>query len=773
MSRRLMKRFLFYIVVLCCIALQSCVEDTPWNTNGSGALNIFTEIRSDVKISRSDDGEDMTALRNKCVVYLENGKGVIRKFKGVDNIPSDIKLRTGDYVAEAWTGDSVSASFDMKFYRGFQTFSIRDNETTSLVLKCNIANVIVSVNPSALDLNIKNLKITFGHSRASLEFDEANIKSSKGYFMMPNADKNLFYRVEGENASGKAFVKEGELKNVERAHEYVMSLTATAPDNNLGGALISIAFEDIPVIEETVHIFGRPTISGSGFNIANQIVGTPDLESGVRGAFADKVVCVRGYDELKRVELRPKQNFEESNHPLKNCNLVSQDESEVESLRVSLGEMGISWQQSESTDAETGRKIVELRINFAKRFFDELEPRLIEYLLGIYVEDGVREGNSAERNLRIANMNEAIEVKLPVNTADAPDWERDPLAVRTTSAQLSGYLYDAEAAQNYGIRYRKQGEQAWTCVPVTKEMAARAAKVSAQRKRSKIVTRSATLYTVNVTNLEPGTTYEFSAYCDGFDGFDVLSFTTESEFIIPNASFEEWSSYKASTLLGTKTVIFPGSGSEPSFWDSGNEGAATGNIVLTDKSTDMVHSGNYSAKLKTAVTMGIPAAGNIFFGDYVRTDGTNGVLSFGRPYNGSHPSMLRLWANYRPGSSVTVRNDLPEGAEVVEGGPDVGQVYVALTTEPVEIRTNASDRKLFEPMTDPVVVAYGQMTWSEAFGADGKLQKVEIPIVYNERAKSVRPKYLVIVVSASKYGDYFAAAAGSTCYIDDFEFIYE
>ena len=65
------------------------------------------------------------------------------------------------------------------------------------------------------------------------------------------------------------------------------------------------------------------------------------------------------------------------------------------------------------------------------------------------------------------------------------------------------------------------------------------------------------------------------------------------------------------------------------------------------------------------------------------------------------------------------------------------------------------------------------MTWTDDFGPDGALQKVEIPFTYNERAKTVRPLYLVIVSTASKYGDYFSGAPGSLLYLDDFELIYE
>ena len=47
----------------------------------------------------------------------------------------------------------------------------------------------------------------------------------------------------------------------------------------------------------------------------------------------------------------------------------------------------------------------------------------------------------------------------------------------------------------------------------------------------------------------------------------------------------------------------------------------------------------------------------------------------------------------------------------------------------------------------------------------------EIELDY--RSTSRVPKYLLIVCSASKYGDYFTGGAGSTMWVDDFSFEYD
>ncbi len=160
--------------------LSSCAMDAPFGEGVEGSLTINTDIRGDVTKTRAAvTGDELASLREKCVVYIENNKGVIRKWKGLDNIPESIKLRTGSYVAEAWSGDSVSASFDAKFYRGYQKFEMNEGANT-LTLKCNIANVLVSVDPSSLDVNLSDLKVTFSHSRGQLEFTESTITDGAG-----------------------------------------------------------------------------------------------------------------------------------------------------------------------------------------------------------------------------------------------------------------------------------------------------------------------------------------------------------------------------------------------------------------------------------------------------------------------------------------------------------------------------------------------------------------------------------------------------------------
>lgn len=751
------------VAILGAAVMTSCAMESPFGEtkSGDGTLQLVTSINGSTVTRAEIDGEQMSTLREKAVIYLErkNNAGsrydVIRKYFGLDHIPASISLSKGNtYLAEGWTGDSVSASFDSKFYRG-KTNDFEIETTTMVALKLNIANVLVSFAPETFDLNLRNLRMTVGHSRGTLTFSEdaagGSTLEKKGYFMMPSTDTSLEYTITAETEAGESIERTGVIENVERAHEYQVRLRAN--DNpQLGGGLIRIEIADIPVIEEQYTIYGRPAIEGIEFDLNDQIFSTP-------GHFNEKLVYVSGYGALSSLVIGG-DDAPDIIKNLTNQDLTNNTHAETEEFE----HIGIHVNHELKTDAASGDSYDTYTLYFHAGFFDSLHVRDTEYVIEIYAVD--RTGKYNRATMRVANTEAAREVFI-IESSPAPDPAREPMAISATKATLSGMLYNADAV-DYGIQYRKSGDSEW--IKVKADNLTRGS-----RSRNSVRTRATgTSFTCTLTNLIPGTEYEYKTYADDFVEKSAKSFSTESKFDIPNSSFEEWSTYSASTLLGTKTVILPWSvgNKELSFWGSGNEGAATAGKTLTDKSTDMKTSGEYSARLASDAAMGIIAAGNLFVGTYVKTDGTNGVLSLGRPYNGSHPTKVKVMANYRPASGVTVKGGNEDFVpKNFAGGTDHGQIYVALTTEPVEIRTNPDNRKLFDP-NDPCVLAYGEKTFTSGYGPDGVLQSVEIPFTYNSRANTRQPAYLVIVVSASKYGDYFSGAKGSIFYLDDFELVY-
>ncbi len=204
------------------------------------------------------------------------------------------------------------------------------------------------------------------------------------------------------------------------------------------------------------------------------------------------------------------------------------------------------------------------------------------------------------------------------------------------------------------------------------------------------------------------------------------------------------------------------------YWDTGNKGATTlgpSNSIPTD---DTSSGTGWAAELQTKFVgigmIGKLAAGNLFVGRYVRTDGTNGILSFGREF-AERPTKMRGYLKYKtaPISSTTA------GFESMKGQPDTCIIWCALIdqAEPLEIRTNPSNRQVFEPDAD-YVVAYGKVQYGENID-----QWIPFEFELDYKSTSRVPRYVIITASASKYGDYFTGGDGAVLYVDDFLFEYD
>ena len=104
------------------------------------------------------------------------------------------------------------------------------------------------------------------------------------------------------------------------------------------------------------------------------------------------------------------------------------------------------------------------------------------------------------------------------------------------------------------------------------------------------------------------------------------------------------------------------------------------------------------------------------------------------------------------------------------GQSDTCHIYFALTTEKVVIRTRTFD--VFDRRA-PEVVAYGEyQSGTDVSGTEqnGYLQ-VDAPFEYYRT--DVTPKYVIIVCSASKYGNYFTGGDASQLWLDNLEMVYE
>lgn len=271
--------------------------------------------------------------------------------------------------------------------------------------------------------------------------------------------------------------------------------------------------------------------------------------------------------------------------------------------------------------------------------------------------------------------------------------------------------------------------------------------------------------TTTLKELSPNTNYEYRLrYVDGDNEVvcDPVAFTTEQQIALYNGGFENWHQSGNPWYPNEQGV---------SYWDTSNPGStyvgASYNVTTRDGGTKK--SGLYSAKLQTKTVIGILAAASLYTGTFIEVVGMSGAkLNWGVQFN-TRPTSLKGYMQYSPKAINIVGDNLPTGTPG-KNSPDQCGMYCALLSEALVVdNTNMSTFPNWE--TDPRVIAYGTLpTEKSGKTPDGQWTEVNIPLVYRDLTR--KPTHLLVVFSASKYGDYMHGGEGSTLYLDDFELVY-
>ena len=334
-------------------------------------------------------------------------------------------------------------------------------------------------------------------------------------------------------------------------------------------------------------------------------------------------------------------------------------------------------------------------------------------------------GKTEQWTIYVVNSTSSIEIK----RADA--WTR-----------VAWIEANGVAGADNGFKYRAKGSEEWIDLP-----------------DEQITASSSGAFKGLIKGLQPLSEYEYYAYCNE-EVTQVETFTTEAEVALPNGSFDEWHQdgkvWNPWPIGGTK------------FWDTGNKGAASvgaSNSVPTAEGCPANPTGQ-AAFLETKYIVIKLAAGNLYIGDYVKTDGTNGIIDMGREWT-TRPTKLRGWYKYQPQPMNVVSDELAHLN--LKGKNDTCNIYMLLGDwdAPVQVRTNPRNRKLID-FNDPNIIAVAQLQSGDVVS---EYKQFELEFEY--RSTSRKPKYLISVISASKYGDYFTGGDGSLLMVDEFEFDYD
>jgi hypothetical protein len=301
-------------------------------------------------------------------------------------------------------------------------------------------------------------------------------------------------------------------------------------------------------------------------------------------------------------------------------------------------------------------------------------------------------------------------------------------------------------------------------------------------------------FTATISGLIPETEYECRAV-SGTEKTEAVGFTTEAAPMLDNGGFEKWhKSGKAlwlpyaesDSIIQTFTdPTHPGKEFYTRFWDTGNHGAITlgssnsiplSEAVATNISTCTPYEGTDAAFLQSKfVGIGVAgkiAGGNIFTGTFGVVQGTNGTTYLGVPFS-ARPKRLVGYYKYMPKPiDNVIKADGVDGTFITEewrGKSDTLNMVFALGDWeiPHEVRTDRRNRAEFTKKSKGVIA------WGNFSSAEEKTEwtRFEIPLDYHDQ--NIKPRYMVIMLTASKWCDFFTGGNGSVLIVDDLKIEYE
>ncbi len=349
-------------------------------------------------------------------------------------------------------------------------------------------------------------------------------------------------------------------------------------------------------------------------------------------------------------------------------------------------------------------------------------------------------------------------------------------------AYLSGrYIFDGiEDESKFAFEYQTDGASDWT-------------KVTGLEKGN------GNTFTAKATGLTPNTKYKYRLiYNDGEFVSEEVEFTTEEQTALKYADFNEWyQNQKAWYAIpeAEATSFDNHQGYLNSFWDSGNMGAATMQKNPTEEATGTEAHNGSSVKMSSQFVgmfgIGKFAAGNIYTGHYYETikSPMGAKIFFGQSFT-SRPTQLKGWYKYTRGTTVDYpKEDDTRKTELQNSGGDQCAIYIALADNvgldgggqnyafQIDNTLSADEPDNFKYKNtidfsdkNPNIVAYGTISEDEAKGTNGQWKEFTIDLEYRDLTRV--PKYIIVVASASKYGDFFTGSTSSVMYIDDFKLVY-
>jgi len=733
-----MKRLIRHIALATALLLAACTEgpaETPGEGGGAATFTIAAvQSRADAEAA----GEEEYPW-NRCAIRIykhtdEGGKELIRRYNRRSEMPASLWLIEGDYSIAVEAGSKAEASFEEPTYRGEAGFRIVDGRTTAVEVECRIVNTMVRV---VCDATIAS---TFKESYATevVFGDPADTKAPRltygretgdtGYFILPEepVTLNWTFRGKGEKNGVPLELEKSGSQEVtpQPGVRYELKLKYS---KDLGGALdFTLTLDENPdEVDDPIVFVPNPQIAGDEFDIA-------EVQEYLAGSKSYRISSIADMAEIA-IEAAG------STFRVPATGAYPEDAD------------GISLEYDNPAD---------MRLTLGPAFFAKLPAG--EHTLTLTATDA--DGGEGKKTARVKMLQGA--------------WALASTDCWNAKGRMEAWVCDP-AAHDVKIRYRKAGAADWSVADAAPSETG--------------------TYAAEGSGIEADTEYEYQLLFGEEPVNGIARTTIGSGPQIPNSGFEQWSNDSDKALI-------PAPSTSDQWWDTGNHGSITLNTNVTTHANDPRpgSAGTTSAKLQSqkVALMGIGkfAAGNLFVGKYLKTDGTDGILAFGRYFDFTYrPKALRFWYKGSVGTIDERGGNTPD--DIQKGQSDVSTVYLCLCTMGDEKSSHVTQTKQVNTLFTPAfpetgktidyssdyknnhnndgvgnVIAYAIWEQKRKEG-DNTTQypdwtEIEVPLTYYPQHEGTRPTHLLLIASASKYGDYFTGSTESVMYLDDLELVY-
>lgn len=742
-----MKQYIYGCLCLLALLLTACNNERD-SLVPTGML--YLNVGADQTVMTK---AEVAVTNEKLKVYIINSEEDTTTYSDYisDLRNKKLVLPAGTYKIAVSSNQSQDAAWETPFYSGETEVEVKAGEITNAKVVCRIANTKVSVTYSEEMLQyFIDYETNVSNSSGSLLYLRDEYRA--GFF----AAETLTARLKLVNKDGQEFHLQQSIKDIEPRYHYKLSYSLGNPnpgDGDNAGADFDITIDKsaeevnytIYIKEESLFGSGKPYAASKGFIDGVYIYKESETPEELKANTIQLDYAIGTKRQLTSFEIKTTSpDFVKAGLGI--FDLKKEDDAQRAAA------IGFPSLPSTAIKQDDSYKSYSLDLTPLITKLHSVDKKPTEHPFFITVTDDYGQAVTASFTIKI----------MP----DVAAFVSSPLRW-STFAVLQGNCSDESSYFKLTIG----DDEPIDIIEVT---------------HNKVDGNLSAL----VVGLKPGITYTYTIAST--ENLTMVcgseSFTVKTPVVVPNLDFQEWSIRSGKSPTGEKDYISPNESSSSIYWDSGNLGAAAASTTLTEetnitatlksKKAAILQSKHAAIDIPLIGPIGAFAAGSIYAGkvEEVKTDGA--ILEYGQSYQG-YPTQLHGYYKYTSGKINFYNSKCPDG--IKEGDDDLCHIYIALSTKLLTVISKTSTIVPFSK-NDEAVFAYGEYiakTTEDRTQETGKETPLnsyapfKISLNYKTNMPKEGPVYIIIVASASKYGDYFTGSTSSVLYVDEFSLEYD